>query len=78
MLWQRNNTNRESGSWKGANVEEEGVVGRADPGDLGWSELLTGSKSRHSGPSWQRAKRNGNVTRRKGPHRSRGHPQSKG
>lgn len=43
-------------------------------------ELLTGSKSRHSGPSWQRAKRNSNVTRLpprgRGSHRPRGHPQS--
>lgn len=43
--------------------EKKRVVGRAGPGSLGQSELLTGSKSRHSGPSWQHAKRNSNVTR---------------
>lgn len=56
--------------------EEERVVGRAGPGSLGQSELLTGSKSRHSGPSWQREKRNSNVTRL--PSQEEGTPQLKG
>lgn len=64
-LWLRSNTRRESGPWKGEDIDkaregEDGGEGR--PGSLGQSELLTGSKSRHSGPSWKREKRNSNVT----------------
>lgn len=36
-------------------------MGRAGPGSVGSPQLLTDSRSTHSGPSWQRAKRNSNV-----------------
>lgn len=56
--------------------ERERMIRRAGPGGLGWSELLTGSRSRHSGLSWQRAKRNSNVTRL--PSQKEGTTQVKG
>jgi hypothetical protein len=57
-------------------AREEDGGGEGRPRSPRWSELLTGSKSRHSGPSWQRAKRNSSVTRL--PSQEEGTTQVKG
>lgn len=84
VLWQRSTARRESEPWKGTltKPEKKMVVGRAGPGAPGgqnYSRVVrVGIAVPPGSVQRETAVLLGFPPRRKGPHRSRGHPQSKG